>query len=269
MRALIKVGFSLLVLAFLLIGVSYAMLRTQGSSGPSNPEGRMLTSETRTVGAGISAVELSGPIDLTLRYGATPSLTVRGEQRLLGNIETSQDGATLHIGTRGMLLLHRQPLQAVLVLPAIDSLTVDGSGDSTANGFSGERINVQLQGSGSLKFSGRFRQVSAGLRGSGELELNGGTSDKVEVEVMGSGQMTVVGSSKQFKAETTGSGELDAQHLRADQVSIRQLGSGDSSVSARKAVTVSLNGSGDVEVFGHPSERSISRTGTGEVSFSE
>ena len=70
MRSLLRVGLSLLVLAFVLIGLSYSVLRAQGVSTPA--EGRALASETRTVDAAIRVVELSGPIDLTLRHGARP-----------------------------------------------------------------------------------------------------------------------------------------------------------------------------------------------------
>jgi hypothetical protein len=268
MRALLKVGFSLLVLAFLLIGLSYSMLRAQGISGAANSAGRVVASETRSLGKNIRAIDLGGPIDLTLRQGAVPSLLVRGEQRMLGNVETSTgaDG-TLHIGTTGMLLYHRQPLQVTLVLPSIEDVSVHGSGDSTVNGFSGERIGVDLNGSGNLKFNGRFKQVRASVHGSGELEMNGGASDKVEVVLIGSGTMTVVGSAKQFKAEQTGSGDLNARYLSADEARLQLMGSGDATISASQAATVTVRGSGDVLVYGNPAQRDVSRNGSGEVIF--
>jgi hypothetical protein len=268
MRALMKVGLGLLVLAFLLIGLSYSMLRAKGISGPSNPAGRTVQSETRTVGAAIRAIDLGGPIDLTLRQGAVASLVVRGEQRLLGNVETSSgaDG-TLHIGTTGMLLHHRQPLQVTLVLPSIEDVSVHGSGDSTINGFSGERIAVQVNGSGNVKFNGRFKHVKADLHGSGELEMNGGASDKVEAALVGSGKLTVVGACRQFKAEQTGSGDINARHLSADDASLQLTGSGDAILTALKSVSVTLRGSGDVVVYGGPSGRNVSRNGSGDVSF--
>lgn len=269
MRALLKIGAALLVLAFGLIGVTYGFLRAHAVSGPSNPAGRMVASEERQVSKQVSTVELAGPIDLTLRYGPEPSLTVSGEQRLLGNVDTTFDGGVLHIATRGIVLRHRRPLQAVLVLPSLKSLTVDGSGDSTVDGFSGERIDLQLSGSGSVKFNGRYRQVSAGVHGTGDLELEGGNSDLVEAQVNGSGHLTVAGSAREFRGQLRGSGDLDARHLRADTVAIQQYGSGSSVVSARNSVTASITGSGDIEVLGNPSQRSMSRTGSGEISFSD
>ena len=268
MRALLKVGFSLLVLAFVLIGLSYGMLRANGVAAAA--EGRQLATETREVPAGVTGVDLDGPIDLTVRYGATPSLKVRGESRLLGNVDVSREGAILHIGIRGMVLRHRRPLEVELVLPGLSSITVDGSGDSSVNGFSGERIEVRMEGPGSLRFNGRFRRVEASLSGSGELDLNGGAGiDSFDAALTGSGSMTIVGSTRTLNATASGSGELDARHLRAEEVEVSQTGSGQSTVHARKSVAASISGSGDIEVHGNPGERSVSRTGTGSITFSE
>ena len=166
-----------------------------------------------------------------------------------------------------MLLHHRQPLQVILVLPSIEAIMVRGSGDSTIDGFSGERVEVQLNGSGNVRFNGRFRQVKATIRGSGELEMNGGASDEVDASVLGSGKLTMVGSVHQFRAGLTGSGDIDARHLGADQVNLQLTGSGDAVVRATKSIDVSLRGSGDVTVHGAPPARNVSRNGSGEVSF--
>jgi len=266
MRALIKVGFSLLVLACVLVALSYSMLRANGTTAAS--QGRLVAREARAVPDGVDAVALEGPIDLTLRYGATPALHVSGEQRLLGNVEVTQEGPVLHIGIRGMVLRHRQPLEVELVLPALTAVTLSGNGDSTVNGFSGERIAVQLNGSGSARFNGRFRRVEAGLSGNGDLDVNAGAAvERFEVRLMGSGSMTVVGNARELDAESSGSGRLDAEHLRAETVMLSQTGSGGSVVQAHGKTSISLSGSGDVEVYGNPAERSISRAGSGSVSY--
>jgi hypothetical protein len=269
MRALMKIGFALLVLSFVLTGGAYLVLRSHGVSGGTNPEGRLLATETRSVTRNVNTIDISGPIDLTVRYGPVPSLEVRGEQRLLTNIATTVDGSKLHISSRGLLLSHRHPLQAVLVLPQLASLTLNGSGDSTVDGFSGENVELHVAGSGSLKFNSRFRHVTAGLRGSGDMDLDVGNSDRVDAQVVGSGSITVAGSCVELSAEATGSGEIDAQHLRAEKVNLRQFGTGNSTVNARSSVAVSVNGNGDVAVYGNPPQRSVSRSGNGEVSFSD
>jgi hypothetical protein len=269
MRTLLKIGSGLLLLALVLIGLSFSFLRTQGVNTRNQTAGRDLTSETRPVSDAITEVKLDGAIDMTLRQGAVPSLTVRGEERLLGNIDTVQKGNTLEISVKGMLLHKRLPLQVVLVLPSVDTVRIRGSGDSTVNGFSGERLDVQLDGSGSIKFNGRFKDVNAQLRGTGDMEMNGGASDKVELTLSGSGDVTVVGSCKEFKASQNGSGELDAEHLAADAASVELNGSGSSVVQVLKRADVSVHGSGQVKVLGNPAERAVSRTGSGSVSFEQ
>ena len=270
MRILIKTGFGLLLLAFILIGLSYSVLRAQGTTRPVSSEGRNVASEKRSIDKNVMSIDVNGPIDLTLRQGAVASLEVRGEQRMLGNVDTTVENGTLHIAIKGRLVLHhREPLQVVLVLPSIENVKFMGSGDSTVNGFSGERINVQLHGSGNVKFNGRFREVSAAVHGSGEMELNGGSSEQVQVELVGSGEMTVVGAAKEFRLEQTGSGDLNAEHLTADKVSVELLGSGTALVLAKREINVTLRGSGDVSVHGNPNERVVNRTGSGSVEFIE
>ena len=267
MRSMIKVAFSLLLLAGVLIGVSYSMLRAQGLQGNLQVERRSVASETRVLARGIEAVSVSGPINLTLRYGTTPSLTVKGEERLMGNIDTSQDGDVLRIGTKGMLLHHRQPLQAVLVLPSLARLTIAGSGDSTISGLSGDAIVIDMNGSGNVKFNGRYQRVDASLRGSGDLDLNTGNGEEITLTQQSTGHVTAIGSTHKLAIKKEGSGDLDARALRADDVTLKQTGSGDSIVLARATIAIEMEGSGDVRVRGGPRVQSVARTGSGEVTF--
>lgn len=268
MRTLFKVGLSLLVLAFVLIGLSYSMLRAQGISGSSSGIGRDLASETRPIAGKITVIELDGPIDLTVRQGSPASLKVKAEQRLMGNVDTSSDGdGVLRIGTTGMLLHHRQPLQVMVVLPALSEVRVRGSGDTSVNGFSGDSMVAQMDGTGVMKFNGRYRQVDARLRGSGELEMNGGASGKVEAKLEGSGKLTVVGSAEQLRAVLAGSGELNGRHLKTAVVQLTMMGSGSAVVNANRRLQVDLRGSGDVTVVGEPSQRQVNVNGSGDVSY--
>jgi len=269
MRALLKIGFSLLVAAFLLIGVSYSMLRAHGTNGPSSPGGRLVATEARPLAKAVARVDLSGPVNLTLRQGSTPALEVRGEQRLLANIDTSIDGDVLHIGPRGILLRHRTPIEITVTLPSLESLSINGAGEHTVSGFAGDHLDVALDGSGNMKFNGRYREITAAVHGSGDLELTGGTSDTVDAAVIGSGRLTLVGASRELHAELRGSGDLDARHLRADEVALMQEGSGDCAVYARKRLHAELTGSGELRVYGNPEEHSVSRNGSGTVHFED
>jgi subtilisin family serine protease len=267
MRALLKIGTGLLVLAFVLIGVTYSMLKAYGSTSPTSMAGRSLGGETRKIDAMATVVDLNGPIDLTLTQGPVASLKVRGEQRSLANIETIQDGRDLHIGTKGMLLNPRHKLQVELVLPSLEELVVRSSGDSKVSGFNGEKLELQLHGSGNVNFNGRYREMTASVHGSGTLNLNSGSSETVELEMMGSGQITASGSCKELTADLTGSGDLNARNLSSDKVTVNLKGSGTSHVFAKQSADLTLRGSGDIRVLGNPDQRNVNRTGSGEVSW--
>jgi hypothetical protein len=269
MRALMKVGFGLLLLALLLIGASYSMLRAQGTSGAASPGSRLVATEKRPLGASVAEVEVSGPINLTLRQGTAATLEVRGEQRLLANVDTTVDGGTLHIGPRGILLRHRQPIEVTLVLPALEHLSISGSGQHNVSGFSGERIEMNVDGSAGLRFNGRYREIEAGLHGSGDADITGGNAERVVADVKGTGHMTLVGGARELHAEIAGAGELDGRHLRAEDVHLIHHGSGTSAVYASKHVNVDMTGSGDVSVYGNPNNREVSRNGSGSVSFQD
>jgi len=269
MRALLKTGFTLLLLAFVLIGVSYSVLRAQGTRGTASPESRLVATDKRPLAGTVTAVDLSGPINLTLRQGPTAGLEVRGEQRLLANIDTSAENGTLRIGPRGILLRHRQPIEVMLTLPALETLGVNGSGDATVSGFAGERLDLTLGGSGTMRFNGRYRDIVVALHGSGDLEVTGGSSDRVVAENVGSGNLTLVGATRELHAELRGSGDLDARHLRAEAVHLSQTGSGSSSVYASGEARIDLSGSADATVYGNPARRDVSRHGSASVDFKD
>lgn len=268
MRTLMKIGFGLLLLAVLLIALLFSMLRAKGTTSHSHPERHTVSSQTRPVTAAVTDIDVSGPIDLILRQGAIASMTVSGTKRYLDNVDTTQNGKLLQIGPRGMLLHHRQPLQVVLTLPSLDKLVMRGSGNSTVNGFIGDKVDVQLHGSGDVKFNGRYKEVLASLTGSGDMEMNGGDrSDRVAVTLAGSGRLTVVGQATRFKADLHGSGDLEAEHLAAEQTAVNLSGSGTSVVQASDSAQVNVTGSGDVQVLGNPSQRNVKKAGSGDVTF--
>ncbi len=270
MRALIKTGFALLLLALLLIGASWSVLRAQGvGAGSTSPGSRLVATEKRTLGASVQEVEVSGPINLTLRQGPSASLEVRGEQRLLANVDTTVDDGALHIGPRGILLRHRQPIEVTLVLPTLEQLNISGSGQHTVSGFSGEKIAVNVDGNAGLRFNGRYREIDAGLHGSGDMEVTGGNAERVVADVKGSGHMTLVGGARELHAEVAGSGELDGRHLRAETATLSHHGSGTSSLYASKRVHAEMTGSGAITVYGNPDNREVSRTGSGSVNFQD
>jgi hypothetical protein len=269
MKILAKIGTVLIALAAVLTVGLFGVLKAQGISpvNKTHVAARTAAAENRDLMAGITVVDLDGPIDLKLKQGAAASLNVHAEKDFMSHITTMQEGNTLKIGMKGDVFHTTGPLQVELTLPALEKLSVRGSGDSVVAGFKGEKLILVLNGSGNLTFNGQYQQINADSHGSGDLTLNSGASNSVELNLIGSGQITASGDTKILSAKLNGSGDLNAVTLRADNVTINANGSGDSIVFAKKTANLTMNGSGDIHVKGKPERRSTSQRGSGDVDW--
>jgi hypothetical protein len=267
MQTLLKIGATMLLLAVVLVGTSFGIMRAQDVGDHTANGSRGQKSETRKIGADVMNIEVNGPIDLMLTQGATPGLIVVGEERLLPRVQTTQKGATLSIDMTNTFFHTNRPLRVELTLPAMQQLTMYGSGDGIVTGFHGDKLTLAMHGSGDLSFNGDYQHVSASLLGSGDLKLALGNSSDLDLHMMGSGSVTTSGQSKALSAHIMGSGDLGAEKMLADTVKIDAMGSGDSEVYAKQVAILDLKGSGNIDVHGNPTHREVNRAGSGDINW--
>jgi hypothetical protein len=223
--------------------------------------------ETRQVDARVVRVRLDGAVDLRIRQGGTPSLTLSGEPRWLARTTTVQHGDTLRIDSDVQGRMHLGTLHAELTLPALREVTSESLGSTEVSGFSGEELSLTLDGAGSMRISGNYRMVSASLGGIGSMQLHGLNSDGVSLNLQGAGFVTLSGRAKWLKADLGGLGSLDAQQFNADTVNIDLSGLGNARVTAHQNANLNLSGLGSVTVYGKPLNRKVSVDGLGKVSW--
>lgn len=223
--------------------------------------------ETRPVDARVVRVRLDGAVDLKIRQGNPPSLTLSGDARTLPKTVTTQDGDTLSIDNEGHAQLRFGMLRAELVLPALREVTSESLGKTEVSGFSGERLVLSLDGAGSMRVAGSYRIVTASLGGVGSLRLQDMNSDQVQLDLQGAGIVQMSGRVRALKADMGGLGSLDAQQCSADTVDIDLSGLGNASVTARQSANLSLSGMGSVTVYGKPANRRVEVDGLGKVSW--
>lgn len=224
--------------------------------------------ETRPVDARVVRVKVEGVVDLKLRQGAVPSLVFIGERELLDKLTTDQHGDTLTIGTvnkRFKLNRKDSGLRAELTLPELREVSSDSVGATEVAGFSGDELDLHLDGAGSMKVHGNYRLLNVVLGGVGSMVIHSGNVEGVDVNLRGAGFMTLRGNAKWLKASLGGLGNLDAQHLQADTVNLELSGLGNAAVSARQNANLNLSGLGSVQVYGKPVGRSVSVNGLGKV----
>ena len=226
--------------------------------------------ETRTVDIRVVRVKIDGVIDLKLRQGSPAGLVLVGEKKLMSKTTTEQHGDTLNIGTetRGFKLHQRgNGLRAELTLPQLREVASESVGWTEIAGFSGDELELSLDGAGSMKVNCNYRVVTASLSGVGHMQIQGDHSEGIDLSLHGAGYVTLSGRSKWLKADLGGLGGLDAQHFQVDTVNLALSGLGNASVSARQNATLNLSGMGSVAVYGKPLNRSVSIDGLGKVSW--
>lgn len=226
--------------------------------------------ETRSVDARVVRVKLDGMIDLKLKQGAVAALVISGDKTLLTKTTTDQQGDTLTIGTddKGFKLKRRASgLRAELTLPQLREVSSDSVGWTEVSGFSGDELDLKLDGAGSMKVDCQYRIVTAILGGVGSMQIHGTNFEGIDLNLRGAGYVTLKGSSKWLKASLGGLGGLDGQHFHVDTVNLDLSGLGNATVSAKQNANLNLSGLGSVTVHGKPVNRSVSVDGLGKVSW--
>jgi hypothetical protein len=180
--------------------------------------------ETRAL-ASFSKIDLAGSPDVDVTVGPAASVVVTADDNILPIIETKVEGGTLRIGSKQSYNTSLG-VKFKITLPALEGVSVSGSGD----------IHV------------------AGLK-AGELEAG----------VTGSGDITLGGAVDRLRAQITGSGELQAGDLGAKDVRVTVTGSGDAAVRATEQLDASVTGSGDVRYSGNPLKVKKNVTGSGDI----
>lgn len=226
------------------------------------------TTETRniTIDARVVRVKLDGVINLKVRQGDVPALKIIGERRYLDRVTASQTGDTLHLDSDGVKI-GRSNTRAELVLPALRELVSQGVGQTEINGFSGELLELTLEGAGSIKIVCDYRELKANLGGVGSMNLWLSENDEADLDLSGAGYITLGGRSKMLRANLGGVGGLNAQQFQADSVNVELSGLGNATVTAKTNAKLNLSGLGSVIVYGKPLNRDVSVDGLGKVSW--
>jgi hypothetical protein len=201
--------------------------------------------EVRTT-APFSALTVAGPVDVQLKAGTAPRVTVRADDNLLPVITTEVIDRRLEVGVKPQTRARtRNKMVVVVEFTELTGILVRGSGDVDA-----DRIQAAL-----------FEIV---LRGSGDVKIERLEADALALSITGSGDVTVGGSSRALGVDLFGSGDVRADRLESRQVAVRIRGSGDARVHAVEVLQVEISGSGDVRYRGTPQiQQKIS--GSGEL----
>lgn len=183
--------------------------------------------------------------DVFITEGEAQSITVEGQENIIDQLELDVRNETWEIDFEQSCIYNHDDLKIFITLPEIRSIEIDGSGNVVGeNTFTGDNIDLTIDGSGDMDLALEVKEVNARVEGSGDFELEG-LADVVRYYVRGSGDIRA----------------FDLEALEAD-VEIR--GSGSVEVTVVDFLKVDIDGSGDVFYKGNP-ELDVRVDGSGEV----
>ncbi|MBS4064604.1 MAG: DUF2807 domain-containing protein [Chitinophagaceae bacterium] len=189
-------------------------------------KGDIVTQE-RTV-SGFSRVKITGITDITLIQGSSFRVTVSDYENLVNEVETALSGDELRVGYKRNVWVTKGKSKAVITMPSLKGVRVDGSGDFVIEGpFSGTSF------------------FSVEINGSGNVSINNAVVDETDIHISGSGDVKNFGlqcNKATVKVSGSGNTELTVNNF----VDVRIDGSGDVYYKGNASVNARINGSGKV-----------------------
>lgn len=192
----------------------------------------------------VSAVSLDAWGDLVITRGE-PALTITASSGVIDTLTAEITDGVLHLGAKPGFRVPRGDVHYELTLPAIESVTIDGSGD----------VDVDFAGAGSVEIV---------IEGSGSIDASTIDADLVTVSVDGSGEVDLEGTTARFETSIQGSGDIDADDLEARDVVASIDGTGDMRLVATTTLDARISGAGSIRYSGEATVES-EIDGVGEI----
>ena len=197
-------------------------------------------------GQDFTSVESRASLDVKIQRGDTFSVVVSIDSNLQPAVVTRVDGGTLIVDVTEPIGHTVSGPHVIVTMPVLRAAVLSGSGALSAETFPQDQpVDLILEGSGNLVFSGDVPTLTARLDGSGDLWLHG---------ITGAADLTLEGS-----------GNLKAQDMSATTGDISLDGSGDLSATVTGSMRVALSGSGDIDLFGGGSLEASAIDGSGNL----
>ena len=246
-----------LALLFLLTACACDLdLHTMKGSGAERTTTRQTAAFTR--------VDLKGSMRVTVVVGRPRSVTISGDDNLIGNVRTKVEGETLAISNRHSYR-SKIGLTVAIRVPTLTAVELSGSGSIDVKDVQGASFAADLSGSGKITANGKAARLDLDISGSGSARLDGLAAQEVRAELSGSGDIEAYGKTDRLDVSIPGSGDVRFDRLVARDVRIDISGSGDVRVWAVDSLVADISGSGDIAYAGNPHQVSKDVSGSGEI----
>ncbi len=203
-----------------------------------------VTQESRSLNS-FEEICSQGQFDLFVTQGDDIELVIEAEENLIPYISTRVKRGRLVIDNADNRCLRpNHPMKVFITVPALEILTLEGSGSIACDTFHIDDLTVNLLGSGVVNIAAETSSLEVNLAGSGDIFLRG-FADHTDLTI-------------------SGSGTIHAYDLEQNNCLVNISGSGDIYVFVNELLDIHITGSGDVSYRGTPDIRTRI-TGSGSV----
>ncbi|MDF9800610.1 hypothetical protein OKW21_005873 [Catalinimonas alkaloidigena] len=187
---------------------------------------------------------LEGSMDLVIRQDDEQLLEIEADDNIVPVITTTVRGGELKIkNTRSYR--SRNNVKIYISIRDLEELKLRGSGDVYGeNIFTGDRLNLEISGSGNMDMEVYY--------------------DRLFSEINGSGNFSLYGEALKQEVRINGSGDYRAADLLSEETDINISGSGNGTVNVSDFLRAEIRGSGDIIYYGDPQVNSSIR-GSGNL----
>ena len=207
----------------------------------------VVVSQNREV-ADFSSIEINFPVELTIRQGNTPSLTVEAEDNLMPQLATRVSGDTLYIENSQPDWTRRvtptRPVVIHMTVKDLQQVDFPSAGTLTVEKLKTDHLDLSISGAGTVTLSNL-------------------TAHNLTVNLSGAGNITASGSVDSLNTDISGFGSFQGGDLTSQTAHITISGAGNATVWTKSSLNVEISGTGSVKYYGSPSvQRDVSGLGS-------
>ena len=234
----------------IMLGLAAAAVAASGCGEARSENGGPTVERSYKVGK-FDRVDLAGAYDVTIRTGAAPGVSARGNEKMIERLIVEVRD--------GVLLIHPEKrkgfswgrwnhgkVSVSVTVPSLSGAQLSGAGDIRIDEVKGDRFEGGIAGAGDLAID----RVEVGAL---KFTIDGAGSAKV-----GSGR------ARSADYEINGAGDIDAKGLAAETAAVSIAGAGSVAAHASGTANVRIMGAGDVDMTGG-AKCTISKAGAGDV----
>jgi hypothetical protein len=226
---------------------AWNFITINGITGSVAGSGVVVT-QTRQA-ADFNAVEINYPVELTIRQGDTPLLTVEAEDNLQPQLATRVSGNTLFIENSERDWTKRvNPTKTVRINMTVKDLQqVDFSSAGTLHivALKTENLRISISGAGSVSLCDLLIAQSLNMNLSGASNIN------------------ATGKVDNLTTNISGFGSFHGDDLSSQTARITISGAGSATVWVKNNLNAEISGTGSVRYYGSPSiQKSVSGLGS-------